>query len=97
LRLLFQGDPAGLAYSHQITAATDAPPFLIICIAFPLIALVLTGFGALGVLGNTGADGNSYRPDGGGPPGPDALPDPPGGAQVSFQTTSSSDGLSAGG
>jgi hypothetical protein len=81
LRLLFQGDPAALAYSHQITAATDAPPFLIICIAFPF-ALVLTGFGALGVSGNAAADGNSPRPDGGGPPGPDAVPDPAGGAQL---------------
>jgi hypothetical protein len=46
LRLLVQGNPGALAYSHQITAATDAPPFLIICMAFPLIALVLAGFGA---------------------------------------------------
>jgi hypothetical protein len=28
LRLLVQGDQAALAYSHQITAAVDAPPFL---------------------------------------------------------------------
>ena len=47
LRLLLRGNPATLAYSHQITAAADAPPFLIICIVFPLIALVLAGFGAL--------------------------------------------------
>ena len=46
LRLLLQGHPGALTYSHQITAAADAPPFLIICMAFPLIALVLSGFGA---------------------------------------------------
>jgi hypothetical protein len=46
LRLLLGGDPAALTYSHQITAAADAPPFLIICLIFPLIALALTGLGA---------------------------------------------------
>lgn len=47
LRFLVQGDPGALAYSHQITAAADAPPFLILCIAFPVVALVLTGMTAL--------------------------------------------------
>lgn len=42
-----RGDPAALAYSHQITAAVDAPPFLIICIVFPMLALLVTGLGAL--------------------------------------------------
>jgi len=51
LRLLVQGDPGALAYSHQITAAVDAPPFLIICVVFPLLALVLTGLGTLVVWG----------------------------------------------
>jgi hypothetical protein len=49
LRLLVQGDPAALAYSHQITAAVDAPPFLIICVVFPLVALVLTGVESVAV------------------------------------------------
>jgi hypothetical protein len=51
-RLLVQGDPAALAYSHQITAAVDAPPFLIICVVFPLLAFALTGLGALIVRAN---------------------------------------------
>jgi hypothetical protein len=49
LQLLLRGNPAALAYSHQITAATDAPPFLIICVVFPLVALVLAGLGSLGL------------------------------------------------
>lgn len=41
LRLLLRGNPGALTYSHEITAAVDAPPFLILCIVFPLIALGL--------------------------------------------------------
>jgi hypothetical protein len=82
LRLLLAGDPAALTYSHQITAAADAPPFLIICMAFPLIALVLTGLGALSLAGNA-ATGQGDPPRGGGsPPGPHTVPDPPAGAQL---------------
>jgi hypothetical protein len=73
LRLLVRGDPAALAYSHQITAAVDAPPFLIICMVFPLLALVLTGLGAL-IAGNA-APGQVDSPrGGGGRPGPEAMP-----------------------
>jgi hypothetical protein len=46
LQSMLRGNPAALAYSHQITAAADAPPFLIICVIFPVIALVLAGLGA---------------------------------------------------
>jgi hypothetical protein len=81
LQSLVRGNPAALSYSHQITAATDAPPFLIICIAFPLIALALTGLGTLALASS--ATGQSDPPrGGGGSPGPDAATDPPGGAQL---------------
>ncbi len=77
LRLLVHGDLGALAYSHQITAAVDAPPFLIICVVFPLLALGLTGLGALIVRGNAAA-GQADPPRGNGDPlGPDAVPDPP--------------------
>ena len=79
LRLLLRGNPATLAYSHQITAAADAPPFLIICIVFPLIALVLAGFGALSVWGSA-ETGPGGPPRGDGPPDPEPAPDPPDGA-----------------
>jgi hypothetical protein len=51
LRLLVRDNPAALAYSHQITAAVDAPPFLIVCLVFPLLALALSGLEALIVWG----------------------------------------------
>ena len=74
LRLLVQGDPAALAYSHQITAAVDAPPFLIICVVFPLVALVLTALGALTVRGDAAAGQTHPLPGGGGGPrGPAAV------------------------
>jgi hypothetical protein len=83
LRLLFRGNPAALTYSHQITAAADAPPFLIICMAFPLIAL---GTGALILWGiDMTSQGDPPRGDGG-PPGPDVGPDPPDGAQLAGLT-----------
>lgn len=81
LRLLLRGNPAALTYSHQITAAADAPPFLIICMIFPLIALGLTGLGALGVWLNP-ATGQGDLPPGGGPPRPEPAPDPPDGAHL---------------
>jgi hypothetical protein len=87
LRLLLRGAPGALTYSHQITAATDAPPFLIICMAFPLIALVLTGLGAL-ILWAIGAPGQGAPPrGGGGPPGPEAVPGPPDGAAANNDHT----------
>jgi len=72
LRLLLRGDPGALTYSHEITAAVDAPPLLIICVVFPLIALALTGLGALSLWGNAAT----------GQAGPDAVPDPPDGVQL---------------
>lgn len=90
LRLLWRGNPAAMIYSHQITAAADAPPFLIICILFPLIALVLTGLAALSLWGNA-APGQGDPPRGGGRPGPPAVPDPPDGAQLADLTYDDAD------
>jgi hypothetical protein len=70
LRLLVRADPAALAYSHQVTAAVDAPPFLIICVVFPLIALALTGPRALIARGNAAAGQSGLARGGGGPLGP---------------------------
>ena len=82
LRLLVQGDPAALAYSHQITAAVDAPPFLIICLVFPLLALALTGLGALIMWGGAVTGQVAAPRGGGGPPGAETAPDPPDGARL---------------
>jgi len=82
LRLLLRGNPAALTYSHQITAAVDAPPFLIMCMAFPLIALALTGLGVLSVWGNAATGQGGPPRGGGGAPGPGTVPGPPDGAQL---------------
>lgn len=52
LRFLLRGDPGAVMYSHELTAGVDAATYLIICIAFPLIALALVGWGALSVRGD---------------------------------------------
>jgi hypothetical protein len=42
LRSLLHGDLPTIAYSHELTASVDATTFLVICIAFPLLALAVT-------------------------------------------------------
>jgi hypothetical protein len=80
LRLLLRNDPAALAYSHQITAATDAPPFLIMCVAFPLIALGLTGLGVLIARAEAAAGHAGPGHGSGAPLGPGPAPDRAAGA-----------------
>jgi hypothetical protein len=86
LQLLLRGNPAALTYSHQITAAADAPPFLIICIVFPLIALVLTGLAAWGLAIAATGQGDPPR-GGGGPPVPEPATDPPDGPAARLEPT----------
>jgi hypothetical protein len=80
LQFLVRGNPAALTYSHQITAAADAPAYLIICLIFPLTALVLAGLGALALA--TAEYGRSDQAGGGGGSAPEVIPDPPGGVQL---------------
>jgi hypothetical protein len=95
LQLLLRGNPAALTYSHQITAAADAPPFLIICIVFPLIAVVLTGLGAFG-LAAIASNGQSDPPrGGGGEPSPEPAPDAPHGARWPAASNDDSDLVAA--
>jgi hypothetical protein len=82
LRLLLRGDPGAITYSHELTAGVDAATYLIICMAFPLIALGLTGWGALSLRGDAATGPAGPRRGGGGPPGPEPAQDPPDGAQL---------------
>ncbi len=68
-----------ISYSHQITGAADLGAYLAMCIAFPLIAFVLTGLGALALWDSSRPGGNSPPRGGGGPPGPELAPAPPDG------------------
>jgi hypothetical protein len=84
LRFLVQGNPAALSYSHQITAAMDAPPLLVLCILFPLVAFVITGLVHLD-LGTAYVPGPPAGP--GGPAGPEPEPPPPGGRPLAASTS----------
>jgi hypothetical protein len=77
LRSLLRGDQAAITYSHELTASVDASAFLLICIAFPLIALVLTRLGAPSL-----GDAAAGHGPGGGPPGPERAPDLPDSGQL---------------
>jgi hypothetical protein len=82
LGALVHGNPQAIAYSHELTASSDASVFLVICIAFPLIALALTGLSALD-LGEPAVHRPERPPPGGGGwPGPQLGPPPPGGGQL---------------
>jgi hypothetical protein len=81
LRSLVQSNPQAIAYSHQLTGSTDASVFLVICIAFPLLTLALTGLSFLD-LGEPAARRDNPPQGGGGSPGPQLVPPPPGGGQL---------------
>jgi hypothetical protein len=68
-----------IAYGHQITGSADLGAYLLMCLAFPLIALGLIGFGALGLWDSSTPGGNNPPRGGGGPPGPETAPAPPDG------------------
>jgi hypothetical protein len=63
-----------IAYGHQLTGSVDASAFNFICVAFPLIALVLSALAALILWGDATAGQGHPRPGGGGPPGPEPAP-----------------------
>ncbi len=52
---------AVVVYSHEIDAATNAQGYLLMCVAFPVIGLVMGMMGAAGVVGN-GVRGRPGRP-----------------------------------
>ena len=81
LRQLLRDDLGAVMYSHELTAGVDAATYLIICIAFPLTALALTGWATLS-LSDGAATGPCGPRRGGGPPGPESAPDPPANAQL---------------
>ncbi len=83
LRSVLDGNPAAIAYSHELTASVDSSIYLVMCVAFPLLALALAGIAALGALGSAAAEPDGDPPrGGGGPPAPTAVPGGPAGAQL---------------
>jgi hypothetical protein len=70
-----------ISYSHELTGASDASAFFLICIVFPLIAVVSTGFVTGVVMEAADSSPGNPRPGGGGPPGPGPAPVPPDGGR----------------
>ncbi len=91
LRSLLNGNLAGIAYSHELTASVNMSMFLVMCVAFPLIALALAGLPALDALGNAETEQGDPPRGGGGPPAPEAVPDGPGSAQLATLTRHDTD------
>ncbi len=72
---------AVVVYSHEIDAVTNAPPYLTMCLAFPLIAMCMSMMGGAGAWGSTSATGQGGPPRGDGPGQPDPPPGQPGSGQ----------------
>ncbi len=72
---------AVVVYSHEIDAVTNAPPYLFMCLAFPLIAMCVSLMGGVDAWGSTSATGQGGPPRGGGPGQPDPPPGQPGSGQ----------------
>ena len=73
---------SAITYSHELAGALDTKAFLIMCIGFPLIALLPTGFAAIVRADDAAvAPGNPWR-GGGGPSGPEPAPASSGGGHA---------------
>ena len=79
-----------IAYSHELTGSADASVFLAICIAFPLITLIPSGWIVLSVWSNAGTARGGPRRGGGRPPGPEPAPDSPDGGRLAGLTDDAS-------
>jgi hypothetical protein len=71
-----------IAYSHQITGATDSVAFVVICLGFPLIALLMSALAAACIWDPAATGGDGQGPGGGGPPAPGVGPEPSGGSRL---------------
>ena len=96
LRLLLQGHPAALTYSHQLTGALDAPAGPVVLVVFALIALVLTGYIAWCVWGDTLSERDDPRRGGGSAQDSDQPSGPPDGARLAGRPMVASARLPAG-
>jgi len=79
--LLFHGQhlTASAIYGRELFATQNAGAYVILCVAFPIIGIVM-GFMGAGLASLTGPRSADGRPPG--PPGPEPLPDPPGSGRL---------------
>jgi hypothetical protein len=74
---------AAVAYNRELTASTNAGGYFLILLAFPIIGLILSAPASAWTPILPPGDPGS-PPGGGGPPGLEPTPDPPGGGQASL-------------
>jgi hypothetical protein len=79
--LLYHGQhlTASAIYGRELFAAQDVTGYAFLCVAFPIIGLMM-GLAGAGYANATGALPDGGRPPG--PPGPEPLPDPPGSGRL---------------
>ena len=74
---------AAVAYNRELTASSNAAGYFLMLLAFPIIGLIQGTLGSSWALDRGSRDSGS-PPGGGGPPGLEPTPDPPGGGQASL-------------
>jgi hypothetical protein len=82
LKPVLRGDPGAIAYSHEITAVSDAGVLAAVLVGFLVIAALEAGYLAMCMLVGEPTEHGDPRRSGGDPPGPQQPPDPPGGSQL---------------
>ena len=82
LRWLYSGQhlSAAVAHNRELWASMNAQGYFLILLFFPIIGLILGAAGSSWAF----ARGSGSPPGGGGPPGLEPTPDPPGGGQASL-------------
>jgi hypothetical protein len=82
--LLFHGQylTASAVYGRELFATQNASSYVILCVAFPIIGIMMgfLGAGLATLTGPRSADGRPPGPPG--PPGPEPRPDPPGSGRL---------------
>ena len=82
LQPVLRGDPGAIAYSHEITAVSDAGGLTALCIGFLVIAVMETGFVAFLMWETARMEPDDPRQGDGGQPDPEPAPDRPNDPQV---------------
>jgi len=69
------------AYGHVLHASEHVGTYVVMCVAFPLIGLVMSSLGVACTMPVPRQSGPQPGDGGGGPPGPEPAPDPPDGGR----------------
>jgi hypothetical protein len=78
---LYHGELAGAVYRHELSASEGVVVYFLICLAFPVIGLVMGTLSVACFMPVPRQSGPQPGDGGGGPPGPEPAPDPPDGGR----------------